>query len=650
MQVLRIWAVIPLLAMVAAATCPAQNATSAAQPSTLSAAAAPIAPPTPKVDPDLLLHIGIAAGKVKGANFTDATGKVAGKIVGNPMKSALGPGQGMRFNGSTDWLLVAENGLTTGAGLPTRDFTVSAWVAIHQATEYGSIIGCAQDNGDAETGWILGYTKDAFTFALSSAGVTDDQDGRLTYVKAKAPMALNTWYHVAATYDGRAMKLYVNGQLEGESRVQSGDIRYPTAAPYTIGCYKDDDEQFPMNGTLLEIRVLGRALTPAQIVEEFTPGVRLTNWQPELEKDQRFVVKPYLQAATTDGMTIMWETSRPGLGWVEYGERLPYSQKSAMPTKPGTMHEVRLTGLTAQTNYFYRVHTIDEDGKDLVGDELTFQTAVRPDSPYAFVVIGDTQKNKPVIEKLQAFAYTLRPNFEIHLGDVVDKGADKSEWTSELLEASWPLMSRVCMFPSIGNHEENHSLYYQYFSLPDPEFMYTYTYGNAQFFVLDTNKPVDTSSEQYAWLERELAKSKATWKFVYHHHPVVSSDENDYGDLYKTTSQFGDTKLKDLAPLFEKYGVDIDFNGHIHSYERTWPIVWRGPGEESRVDLVKGVRYITSGGGGGGLESAGPSRAWFDQRVFRGHHICYLAIHDRTLQFQMFDLEGRLFDQMEIRK
>jgi hypothetical protein len=125
---------------------------------------------------------------------------------------------------------------------------------------------------------------------------------------------------------------------------------------------------------------------------------------------------------------------------------------------------------------------------------------------------------------------------------------------------------------------------------------------------------------------------------------VYSSDENDYGDTYKGPSANGDMKVRPLAELYEKYGLDINFNGHIHVYERTWPI------RDGKIDLQQGVRYMVMGGGGGGLESASPTRPWFTQRVYRGHHIGQIMISGKTLQFQAFDLEGRLFDTMDITK
>ncbi len=601
--------------------------------------APPAAKPAPTIDPSLKLHLAFGKGKVRGGKAFDALGN-AFTILGKPEELVIGPGRGYHFRGATDYLLLAET-LKNATFLPDAEFSASAWVNIAATTEYGGILGGIQDNGDAERGWCLGYTKDAFTFALATKGA-DDGDGKLTYLKGKTPLVTGRWYYIAATYDGQTMRLFVNGQLDAESAEQRGPILYPDAAPVVACAYKDNDEFFPMNGTFFEIKLHHRTLAPQEIADEHAAGARLSSYNPPVDTTQRFVVKPYLQWATTDGMTIMWETAFPGRSFVEFGESLPYASKTELASL-GTMHEIRITGLKPHTPYFYRTTTVADDGSTIVSDPLTFQTNVLPDMPYAFAIIGDTQKNKPVIEKLQAFAFSLRPNFEIHLGDVVDTGPDKNEWVDELLPASWPLMSRVCLFPSIGNHEKDHSHYYQYFSMPDPECYYTYTYGNAQFFVIDSNKDVDPASPQGQWLERELAASKAAWKFAYHHHPVYSSDENDYGDTYKEPSTFGAPKHRILAATYEKHNVDIVFAGHIHSYERSWPI------KAGKINDT-GVRYIVAGGGGGGLESTGPSRAWFSQRVYRGHHIAQIMIHGKTLQLQTFDLEGRLIDTMDLKK
>ncbi|MFN7020993.1 MAG: LamG-like jellyroll fold domain-containing protein [Phycisphaerales bacterium] len=613
---------------------------------TICAAAAMVQPGTPEPgvqDGGVLLRYGPGAYTVEGSTVVDGTGRVRARVVGNPKKASIGPAQGARFDGMGDWLEVREDIAVSKEGLPEREFTAAAWVCVTRPTEYGGIIGCLQDNGGFEKGWVLGYSTKSFYLGLSTNGA-DDGDGKMTYVNGRTRLEPGKWYHVAGTYDGEEMRLYVNGRLDGRSREQSGSILYPPTAPWTIACYKDADEFFPMDGVLHSVEVHGRAWPAARVEQVFASGAEMAAHVPAADsKETGFVVRPYLQGAKKTEMRFLWETARPGQGIVEYGEQLPYSDRTP-PGTEGTMHEITVSGLKPGTPYFYRVRTTQPDGSEVVSDPLTFQTAVEDDQPYAFTIIGDTQKNKPVIQKLQDFAYTLRPNFAIHVGDVVNTGSDKSEWVDEYLPASWGLMSRVCLYPCIGNHEENHTNYYQYFSLPDREYRYTYTYGNAEFFVIDTNKDVLPTSEQYRWLDEQLGRSRAVWKFVYHHHPVYSSDENDYGDTYKGKSTFGSPKHRPLAALYEKHGVDMVFCGHIHSYERSWPIA------AGRVDEDRGVRYLVLGGGGGGLEQAGPSRAWFTQRVYSGHHIGYVMIHDRRLQMQVFDLEGRLIDQFEVDK
>ena len=199
---------------------------------------------------------------------------------------------------------------------------------------------------------------------------------------------------------------------------------------------------------------------------------------------------------------------------------------------------------------------------------------------------------------------------------------------------------------AIGNHEKNHANYYRYFSLPKPEYYYSFKYGNAEFFVLDTNTHRDLSAkgEQYRWLDRELAKSEAKWKVCMHHHPVYSSDDDDYGDSWKGSTTSGDVRTRPLATLYEKYGVDLVFNGHVHLYERSWPI------RDGKVDQKAGVIHITSGGGGGKLENFAPTPAFFKKEGRVDYHYCYVTVHQGTLDFKVFDQESRLFDYFTLKK
>jgi predicted phosphodiesterase len=523
---------------------------------------------------------------------------------------------------------------------------VTAWVLLNDTRSNGGIVGFAQDNGDAETGWSLGFNRRSFTFGLCSTGA-DDGNGNLTRIAAKKPIELGRWHYVAATYDGTTMRLYVDGALEAESAVQSGDILYPKQGVYSLGAFVDDNEVSPMEGALFEVKTYGRVLSEAEIAGVAQRNASFLAWRSPVNRDLKFLVPPYLQAATSNSITLMAETEVPSRLTVEYGERQPLKLK-AISEGAATIGTVRLSGLKPFTQYFYRVTAVDASNNVARSEVTSFQTLPGADQAWAFGVIGDTQRNPDITRRCAEGIFALRPNMLIHCGDVVDDGFAKQQWVYDLLVPSAKLFSQVTVFPVIGNHEKNAHWYYDYFDLPKPEYYYTFTCGNAQFFMIDSNKDCGPGSEQYKWLEKALAESKATWKFTAHHHPCFSSDEDDYGDHLKGKPDepfdWGDTNVRRLVPLYEKYGVDIAFAGHIHSYERTWPIL------QMTINQQKGVRYIVSGGGGGGLESAAPQRSWFSIHVQRGHHYGFAAVYDRTIQFKAYDVDGRLFDTFELTK
>lgn len=358
-----------------------------------------------------------------------------------------------------------------------------------------------------------------------------------------------------------------------------------------------------------------------------------------------FVVGPYLQYATRTTMTVMWETDYPAAAEVRYGTRTPPDQLVKVE-KPDTVGEVVLSGLEPKTKYFYQVTCTDAGGRATQSGVLTFYTAAEPGDAFSFTVIGDTQRNPTITGKLAKLMWDRRPNFVVHCGDVVDDGASKAQWTGDLFKPCHELFSRVPVFPCIGNHEKNHAHYYKYFALPKPEYFYSFRYGNAEFFVLDTNtlRNLTPKGEQYAWLDKALAASDARWKFCYHHHPPFSSDDDDFGNTWKGGTTAGDVRTRGFVELYEKHRVDVVFTGHVHVYERTWPI--RG----GKVDEKNGVTYVTTGGGGGKLENFAPTPAFFKMEARSDYHFCYATIHAGTFQMKAFDHEARLFDAFTLKK
>ena len=253
----------------------------------------------------------------------------------------------------------------------------------------------------------------------------------------------------------------------------------------------------------------------------------------------KFVIAPYLQYPTQTSITIMWETAAEGTSVVEYG-RTSNGMKTVESKSRGPIHTVTIDGLSPETNYVYRASSTLDDGTKVVGPLSQFQTTVKEDSAFSFAIIGDTQRNPRMTAKIAKVIADRHPHFVMHVGDVVDNGPDKSQWVNDLFGPCANLFSHCAVFPTIGNHEKNHPFYYHYFHLPDPEYRYRYRYGNADFFVVDSNKSLKPDSEQYKWLDHELSQSTALWKFVYHHHPAWSSDADDYGNTKKGIFRYGD--------------------------------------------------------------------------------------------------------------
>jgi predicted phosphodiesterase len=564
------------------------------------------------------------------------------RVIGSPAPADTALGKALRLDGKEDRFVVADDFAALRGQLPDEKLTIEVWASVDMPIGYGGFFSCLQDNGPYEKGIVLGYDDRTFTFGLSSQGA-DDGNGKMTYLRAKTQYELGRVYHVVGVYDGARMRIYVNGKLEGESEEQKGPILYPVKAPLALGAYQDDDETNPHHGRLVEVAVYDLVATAAGVEHLFSHKRELVLAAPQIEEnpDHVWIVQPYLQLPKPNEITVMWETSRTSTSVVHYG--LSRTSTRRVEGDKGKMHMVTLKGLRPETHYVYRVESVDDQGRKLESELFTFRTAPEGPAAIRFTIVGDTQDQPHVNKRIAEHMWNERPDFFMIVGDLVGTGANKTHWVEHFFGSMRPLLSRVPLIPVIGNHEGDARLYYDYMSVPQPEYWYRFTYGDAEFFVVDSNRDVSPGSEQFAWLEKSLSESTARWKFVAHHHPPFSSDEDDYGNLWQGQSTRGDLRLRAFTGLYEKYGVDVVWTGHIHSYERTWPIQKGRAADEGPI-------YIVCGGGGGGLETHGPTRPEFSNRIRHGHHYCVVSIHNDVFEMAAFDIEGRQFDQLRIVK
>ena len=380
--------------------------------------------------------------------------------------------------------------------------------------------------------------------------------------------------------------------------------------------------------------------------------VLLMVWQVGLAADKpSFVVLPYLQWATQTSIMVKWETEHPTDGWVQYGHAEFKAKKPNLSLKSSVnadtaFHAVQLTGLQAQTEYFYRTVSVNQQGDTLYSNVYPFKTVVKEDTPIGFMVFSDSQgrPNPNVWGQIATLAELERPDFAIHAGDQVDNGNRLSDWVGQFLPQGQPFMSKYAVYATLGNHENDASYFHKYLGHPEKKRTFTVTYGNTQIIFFDSNQDMSAGSEHYKQLEAELAKSTARWKIVTHHHCIYSSDNDDHGNTHVGKSTLGMPRLAHLPALYEKYDVDLVFYGHIHTYERTWPL--RG----NEVDHRDGVTYVQIGGNGGGLETPALLRSWFTNKLKYGHHFGYVRVAGDELHFQAIDIHGQVFDQFQLKK
>ena len=185
-----------------------------------------------------------------GSTVADLSGNGnVGTLSGASWTTAGKFGSALAFNGSSARVRVEDS-----ASLDlTSAMSLEAWV-------YPAA---------SQSGWRAVVQKEADSYLLSaSSHVGDLRPATGVTVNGSVPNAfgptalpVGAWTHLAVTYDGAALRLFVNG-MQAASTPVSGNIT-PTANPLWIGGNSPYGEYF--NGRIDEVRVYRVALSQAEI-------------------------------------------------------------------------------------------------------------------------------------------------------------------------------------------------------------------------------------------------------------------------------------------------------------------------------------------------------------------------------------------------
>lgn len=261
----------------------------------------------------------------------------------------------------------------------------------------------------------------------------------------------------------------------------------------------------------------------------------------------------------------------------------------AMLSQSKTVYSAPMYNLSPHSKYKYRI----AESKNQI--EFTTHNPLNP----RIAFIGDFGYNNAVAYKALHDAMN-EYDIVVHLGDIAYNLENNGDAFMHMIE---PIASKKPYMTTPGNHEaaNNFSYYRTLFNMP--RMFYSFHIGGAHFISISSEllfNPQLYSNynvmKQYNWLEQELRENiNATAKIVYAHRPMYCS--LSYGntcskdtDIMRQGMSYNDKRrIAPLEQLLHKYGVQLYFAGHIHSYDRSKPVYDNKVQSDGIIHILNGV-------------------------------------------------------------
>jgi hypothetical protein len=270
------------------------------------------------------------------------------------------------------------------------------------------------------------------------------------------------------------------------------------------------------------------------------------------------------------------------------------------------------------------------------------------EEPITFVVGGDVYRAE-FDRRVYDQAARRDPMFVWIGGDIVyDNGEpDRVSRWFHWLNAWEELMVTsdgrlIPMIVTIGNHEvlgrfdktpAEAPFFYSLFAWPGPQGCGVLDFGGYMSIVgLDTGHTHPIAGAQTEWLQRTLAeRSEVEHLFAVYHVPAYPSVRSFDGGKSPLIRQH-------WIPVFDRWGVDVVYENHEHSYKRT-PLIRGG-----QLDR-EGILYLGDGAWGAPPRVVhDPQDTWYLLRAESVNHMIVTTIHGATRRHEAVNELGEVFD------
>lgn len=307
--------------------------------------------------------------------------------------------------------------------------------------------------------------------------------------------------------------------------------------------------------------------------------------------DSIFVIAPYLQNPSTDGITISWTTQPPTHSFVEYGTTKDNLDQVAQTYINGqvlcnnTNHNVRLEGLRAATKYYYRVVSKEilyygaynkQFGNSAISDIYSFTTAPTESTNFTALILNDLHKNREVVDALTSNLKGAKFNFVVLNGDCIDDPASEADALQFMSHLHQKIdASNTPLIYLRGNHEIRNSYSIKLSNLVS--FMGgkpygAFNWGATHFTFLDCGEDKPDSTWVYYGLNNFTKFREDQSKFITQE---IKSKEFKRADkrillhhipLYGNPQQWHNICTDLWSPLLLKAPYNLAINAHTHSY------------------------------------------------------------------------------------